>query len=77
MIAIQSASYPDHLIASISGEHGSSAVPSTRRNTMIQVRKASDRGVAEHGWLSSCHTFSLADYRDPGQIGFSDSARDQ
>lgn len=39
---------------------------------MMQVRKAADRGVAEHGWLSSRHTFSFADYRNPDEIGFSD-----
>ena len=39
---------------------------------MMQVRKAADRGIAEHGWLSSRHSFSFADYRDPDQVGFSD-----
>ena len=39
---------------------------------MMQVRKASDRGVAEHGWLSSRHTFSFGSYVDRSQVGFSD-----
>ncbi len=37
---------------------------------MIEVRRAGDRGVAEHGWLSSRHTWSFADYYDPKQMGF-------
>jgi hypothetical protein len=39
---------------------------------MIDIRQASDRGRAEHGWLSSRHTFSFANYYDPKQVGFSD-----
>ncbi len=39
---------------------------------MIEPRKAADRGVGEHGWLSSRHTFSFAHYYDPKHVGFSD-----
>jgi quercetin 2,3-dioxygenase len=39
---------------------------------MIELRKADQRGRGEHGWLSSRHTFSFANYYDPAQSGFSD-----
>ncbi|TDG05174.1 pirin family protein [Paraburkholderia guartelaensis] len=39
---------------------------------MIELRKADQRGRGEHGWLSSRHTFSFANYYDPKQVGFSD-----
>lgn len=37
---------------------------------VLTLRKSSDRGRADHGWLDSRFTFSFADYHDPRHVHF-------
>ncbi len=39
---------------------------------MIKVRKSSERGKANYGWLDTNYTFSFSNYYDPRFMGFRD-----
>jgi redox-sensitive bicupin YhaK (pirin superfamily) len=45
-------------------------LPPDQEKTMIEIRKSDDRGLADHGWLKSRHSFSFAEYFDPQHVQF-------
>lgn len=36
----------------------------------VEIHPSSERGIAEHGWLHSKHSFSFAGYYNPDRMGF-------
>jgi len=42
----------------------------TRRN-ILRIKKSTDRGHVNHGWLDSYHSFSFTGYYNPAQMNFS------
>ena len=37
---------------------------------MLEIRRSSERGYFDHGWLKTFHTFAFADYYDPNWVDY-------
>lgn len=52
-------------------------LPASQEDRMIRFRDRMARGQSREGWLDSRHTFSFADYREPGTHGLSEPSGHQ
>lgn len=58
------------LVAGAAGLIGRRALAAGPLPATLVIKRAHERGHANHGWLDTHHSFSFADYYDPNAMGF-------